>query len=239
VQVLAVRSLADHAVTLLLAERPGPGATRLVGAAARAIGAGIAEGSLPGAGEVAPGFVSLTVTHDGLLLPQAELVARLRAILAPIGEEPEAAGRLWHLPCAYDDGIDLPELAAALGLAADEIVARHAATEFSVLALGFLPGLPFLGDLPAALARPRRPAPRLKVPKGAVAIANRQCVIYPWESPGGWHILGTCPVPLFDPGREVPALLAAGDRLRFVPVSVAEARAIAAAPPEPQRFLVR
>lgn len=238
-RILSVQSLADHAVTLHLAREPGLAATRLVGSAARAIAQAMADGLLPGAEEVAPAFTSLTVTYDCLTVPQADLVTRLGAILAAAPEASAGAGRLWHLPCAYGEGIDLSDLSVALGLSEEEIISRHSQCEFHVLALGFLPGLPFLGDLPAELARPRRPSPRQRVPKGAVAIANRMGVIYPWESPGGWHIVGTCPVALFDPARAEPALLATGDRVRFVPVPGDEARAMAATPPEPLDFLVR
>jgi KipI family sensor histidine kinase inhibitor len=76
-----------------------------------------------------------------------------------------------------------------------------------------------MGQLPAELARPRRREPRTRVSAGSVAIANRMCVIYPWESPGGWHIVGACPVPLFDVARADPVLLSVGDRVRFIPIS--------------------
>lgn len=94
--------------------------------------------------------------------------------------------------------------------------------------IGFLPGFPFMGDLPAPLRLPRRAQPRVRVPAGSVAIATGLTAIYPWESPGGWHLLGRCPVPLFDARRTSPSLLAAGDRVRFVPVSAEECRAIEA-----------
>lgn len=238
-RIFSVQSLADHAVTLHLGQEPGLAATRLVGGAAEAIARAMADGLLPGAEEVAPAFTSLTVTYDCLTVSQADLVARLEGILAEASVASTGTGRLWHLPCAYGEGIDLPDLSTALGMTGDEIIAQHSQCEFHVLALGFLPGLPFLGDLPAELARPRRPSPRQRVPKGAVAIANRMSVIYPWESPGGWHIVGTCPAVLFDPGRPEPALLATGDRIRFVPVTTDEARRLAESPPDPQQFLAR
>lgn len=88
--------------------------------------------------------------------------------------------------------------------------------------LGFLPGFPFMGDLPEPLHLPRRTEPRTRVPAGSVAIATGLTAIYPWESPGGWHLLGRCPVPLFDARQEAPALLQAGDHVRFDPVSATE-----------------
>lgn len=230
--ILSVRPLADSAVTLSLADAVGEHAAAKVGAAVKAIRAAIERGELLGATEVAGAFCSVTVHYDCLTVSQGDLVARLQGLLASTEPLSAGTGRLWTLPCLYggEAGIDLPELAGRLGLPEAEIVARHAAVEFRVYALGFLPGLPFLGDLPADLALPRRSEPRTRVPPGSVAVANLMCVIYPWASPGGWHILGCCPVPLFDVARRHPSLLAPGDRVRFAPVTperFAELRAAA------------
>lgn len=218
--ILAFRSLADTALTLDLADSPGSEASARVATALAAIGGAIADGRLPGAREVAGAFSSVTIHYDCLQTAQADLVRRLGDLLDPLQPGSRPAGRLWALPCCYDAafGLDLDDISQRLDLPAARIVELHAATTFSVYALGFMPGLPFLGDLPDALALPRRSDPRVAVPAGSVAIANRMSVIYPWQTPGGWHIIGRCPVPLFDPRRPVPALLAAGDRLRFAPI---------------------
>ena len=100
----------------------------------------------------------------------------------------------------------------------------HSGTEFRGYMLGFMPGFPFMGDLPERLRLPRRTEPRVRVPAGSVAIAGGLTAIYPWESPGGWHLLGRCPVRLFDAASESPSLLAVGDRGRFQPVPMAEFR---------------
>lgn len=220
-KILAIRPLGDSAVTFDLADEPGAEAAGRVRAALAAVNKAIDAGGLPGAEEAAAAFRSLTLHYDPLVGAQAELVARITALLEPVEPGLQVEGRLWSLPCCYDPsaGIDLSDLSAFLGLPASEIVARHAAVTFSVHALGFLPGLPFLGELPEELARPRRREPRTQVPARSVAIANRMCVIYPWASPGGWHIVGACPVPLFEVARADPVLLSVGDRVRFVPVS--------------------
>ncbi len=224
--ILAVRPLADRAVTFDLADRAGPDAAARIAAALGLINGAVAAGALPGVTETAASFSSLTVHYDCLFTDQATLVAQITALLAGgTDKTPAAAGRHWTLPCCYEGeaGIDLADLSEALALPVADIIARHAATRFQVYALGFLPGLPFLGDLPADLALPRRSTPRTHVPAGSVAIANRMCVIYPWDSPGGWHIVGHCPVPLFDIARDVshPALLSVGDIVQFVPASAA------------------
>jgi len=222
--ILAIRSLADTALTIDLADTVGSEAAERVAAALAAIGAAIAGGQLPGAQEAAGAFCSVTVHYDCLETAQADLVRRIGDLLAPLQPGSRPAGRLWSLPCCYDTsfGLDLDELSRRLAMPAARIVELHASTPFFVYALGFMPGLPFLGDLPASLALPRRPDPRVAVPAGSVAIANRMSVIYPGPTPGGWHIIGRCPIPLFDAGRAVPALLAAGDRVRFDPIDLTD-----------------
>jgi KipI family sensor histidine kinase inhibitor len=95
--------------------------------------------------------------------------------------------------------------------------------------IGFTPGCPYMGDLPAELHLPRRVDPRMRVPTGSIAIAAALSIIYPVESPGGWHLIGATPVRLFDPKWEKPSLLAPGDAVRFEPVGFAEYEAIRAA----------
>ncbi|MDP3197199.1 5-oxoprolinase subunit PxpB [Tabrizicola sp.] len=222
----AVRSLADTAVTLEMATSVGLEASAKVSAALGAIEQAMASGALPGVSEVAAAFCSVTVHYDCLQITQSDLADRLTGLLGKVAPTERPEGRSWLLPCCYHPelGLDLASLSEALSLDPDRIVALHQATTFHVYALGFLPGLPFLGDLPPDLARPRRTEPRLRVPAGSVAIANRMCVIYPWNSPGGWHIVGRCPVPLFDITCDVPALLAAGDSIRFKPITREEFR---------------
>jgi KipI family sensor histidine kinase inhibitor len=108
-------------------------------------------------------------------------------------------------------------------------VQRHSSTVFHVYMLGFVPGFPYMGDLPDALVLPRRTDPRVKVPAGSIAIAAGQTAIYPIESPGGWHLIGATPVRLFDVRLPQPALLAPGDKVQFTRVSRAEIDDIRAA----------
>ena len=100
------------------------------------------------------------------------------------------------------------------------MIALLTATEFSVYMLGFLPGFPYLGGLPAVLEMPRLATPRSRVPAGSVAIAGRMCAVYPWHSPGGWRLVGRTGARLFDATQAArPALLAPGDRVRWQAVA--------------------
>ncbi len=187
-------------------------------------------GKLPGVIETMPTFRSLTVFFDPLVTDRDAVLATLQPLIAAAEHGSTTDGRHWRLPVCYEGEAapDLAEVAGAIGIGEDEVVALHSGAEYLVYMIGFLPGFPFMGDLPAPLRLPRRAQPRVRVPAGSVAIATGLTAIYPWESPGGWHLLGRCPVPLFDAGRTSPSLLAAGDRVRFVPVSAQECRAIEA-----------
>ena len=135
-----------------------------------------------------------------------------------------ATSRLVEIPVCYgaEHGPDLAEVALKTGLTQDQVIELHTAPGSMVFMLGFAPGSPYIGLHDAAFALPRREVPRTAVPKGSVAIANRQTAIYPNRLPGGWHILGATPLNMFEMGRTPPALLMPGDRVRFVPISTAE-----------------
>src|SRR5262249_50497829 len=93
-----------------------------------------------------------------------------------------------------------------------------AAATYHVYMIGFVPGFPYMGDLDERLVLPRRVDPRVRVPPGSVAIATTLTAIYPLESPGGWHLIGTTPIRLFDVAWAEPALLQPGDAVKFEPV---------------------
>ncbi|MEH6496092.1 MAG: allophanate hydrolase subunit 1, partial [Pseudomonas marincola] len=114
---------------------------------------------------------------------------------------------------------DLEEVAQRSKLSTNEVIQLHSSMIYDILFIGFLPGFPFLAELPEILRFPRRTSPRLRVPAGSVAIANDQTAIYPWESPGGWHLLGRCPVPLFNSAWAEPSLLTPGGQVSFEAVS--------------------
>lgn len=166
--------------------------------------------------DLVPGWTSLLLHYDLNRTDHQALVARLTPLLEQWLREPflQQAGRLHELPVCYL-GEDLPEIAQRCRLSIDEVIALHAGGEYRVGAIGFAPGFAYLGELDPRLVLPRRATPRIAVPAGSLAIAERQTAIYPHASPGGWHLLGRCPWPLFDAAREPPCPLALGDRVRF------------------------
>ena len=211
----------DTAVTIELGSTIEPELVARVSALEHAVMAARDRGDLPGVTETIPTFRSLTVRYDPLHTSRAQLDPALRALAGQSAPADAVAPRRWRLPAAYGGelGVDLADVAAACGLSSDEVVHLHTGTEFTAYLLGFMPGFAFMGQLPPQLQVKRRTEPRVRVPAGSVATANRLTVIYPWESPGGWHLLGRCPVPLFDAASTTPTLLAPGDRVRFEAVS--------------------
>jgi len=169
--------------------------------------------------EMVPTFRSLTVYYDPLLTGRGELQRAIGPLL-DFGGNPRAGAKLWHVPVCYEGEFapDLAEVARFTGLTPKEVIALHSGTRFHVYMLGFLPGFPYMGDLPPQLALPRRADPRLRVPAGSISIATSLTAIYPYESPGGWHLIGATPIRMFDPERVKPALFAPGDAVMFQPI---------------------
>lgn len=216
----------------------GDGVDRAINARVRALDRAVTAAVIPGVIETLPTNRSLLVMYEPLVLPHGDLVRALKALLAALPDEPEdTAGRGWIIPVVYGGsfGVDLDDAAAALGLGADEVVARHAAREYRVFMIGFQPGFSYLGALDPSLAISRRDAPRPLIPAGTVSIAGSQTVINSVAAPSGWMLIGRTPVRLFDLRRADPFLLAPGDRVRFRPVpapawDALEARAAAGDP---------
>ena len=129
-------------------------------------------------------------------------------------------GQAVRLPACYDPDLapDLHEVAQATGLSPDQVVALHSASVFTAEVVGFMPGFAYLGGLDPRLKLDRRAVPRPRVPEGGIAIAGLQTAVYPNPTAGGWHLIGRCPLRLFDPARAIPALMHEGDTIQFEPI---------------------
>ncbi|MGZ6982823.1 MAG: 5-oxoprolinase subunit PxpB [Ilumatobacteraceae bacterium] len=165
--------------------------------------------ALPSVDDVVPGARTVLVHYHQVDRPALE------QLLVPTGNAVHATGPIVEIPVVYD-GVDLDEVASATGMSADEVVTMHSSAIYSAAFLGFTPGWAYLVGLPPQLHLPRRPTPRTSVPAGSVAIASEFSGVYPTTSPGGWHLLGHTSATMFDARRDKPALVVAGDRVRFV-----------------------
>ena len=183
--------------------------------------------ALEGVIETIPTFRSLMIHFDPLVITRGRLELSIEGLLGDDSGS-QIDTRFWHIPVCYEGELapDLVEVAQLTGLTPSDVVAMHSGTIYHVYMLGFLPGFPYLGDLPAELSLPRRADPRVRVPPGSIAIATSLSAIYPYESPGGWHLIGLTPIRLFDVGRPRPALFAPGDTVIFKPIDGASFAAI-------------
>ena len=210
-------SCGDTAFTVEFGNQISPKINGQVMALHAAIGAEKTSGGLPGLIETVPTMRSLMVTYDPLATSRAELQPRIEALVAR-GLSAGMKSRRVTIPCCYDDpefAPDLKEVAERTKKTPEQVIAAHLASPFTVYVLGFMPGLAYIAGLEKSLYLPRRNQPRVRVPRSSVAIAMDMTTIYPFESPGGWHLIGRTPLWMFDQRREQPVFLAPGDSLSF------------------------
>ena len=196
----------------------------------RAVTLAIEQAQLKGVIEIVPTYRSVVVMYD----PLQTRMNKLKEALTRLSDEVSGTGtpppdRI-EIPVCYGGGFgpDLDGVAARHGLPREEVIRLHTEPDYLVFMIGFTPGFPFLGGLPEQLHTPRLETPRAKVPAGSVGIANGQTGIYPIESPGGWQLIGRTPLKLFDPGRQMPFLVKAGDLLTFLSIDEEEFDRLAA-----------
>ena len=212
---MTLKPLGDSAWLVEFPEKSGLEALALVKGYLAALGQDRPAGVL----DVVPAFASLAVHFEG-----ENGLNILNWIKSASPLDHSTAGEEFVIPVAYggENGPDLVEVAEKTGLSPAEVISLHAGASYTVAAVGFSPGFPYLLGLPERLNLPRRPTPRLVVPAGSVAVAGSQAGIYPFDSPGGWHVLGKTCIRLFDPLALRPALMRIGDRVRFSPVEKIE-----------------
>jgi inhibitor of KinA len=172
--------------------------------------------------DVVPAYASVGVYFDPARVNQRtvrEALARLKPAPA------EAVADRSHLiPCCYEMQLDLARVAEHTGLTADQVIGEHAAAEYTVYAIGFCPGFPYLGYLPQALTGvPRLPSPRLRVEPGSVGLTGRQTGLYPLARPGGWNLIGRTPLEMVHV-EDGYFPLRVGDKVRFRRIDAAEYR---------------
>lgn len=207
--------LGDSAVTIVI----GDGIARELSRDVLRVAGDLRLAALNGVSEVVPAYASLSLFYDPLVVTYAELLEQVKPLVAQSRYESSAVvePRTVHIPVHYD-GEDLADVAQRTGLTANEVIALHSERDYHVYIIGFVPGFAYLGELHPSLVLPRRSAPRKRVPAGSVAIAEAQTGVYPFSTPGGWHLIGRTEVKMFDATSTEPALLRVGDKVVFDPV---------------------
>jgi inhibitor of KinA len=191
-----------------------------INARAVALADAVTAKNLIGVRDVVPTYCSVAVYFDPLHTNYDRLLAVLEREASHPASSQLATRQPVHIPVCYggDFGPDLLEVASLARLSEEEVVDIHASITYRVFMLGFVAGFAYLGIVDDRIAMPRHATPRRKVPVGSVGIAGKQTGVYPAETPGGWQIIGRTPLKPYDPHREEPFLMKAGDLVRFDPI---------------------
>lgn len=182
------------------------------------------EQHIEGVVDIIPAFASLLINYDPRVIKYNALVKRMKHLLKLDAKVESGHKRIFEIPVCYggEFGPDLGNIAEHAGLSEQEVIDIHSSRDYLIYMLGFLPGFCYLGGLDERIFTPRLVNPRIRIEAGSVGIGGSQTGIYPLESPGGWQLMGKTPVKTYDPDRETPILVEAGDYIRFIPVDRAE-----------------
>lgn len=178
------------------------------------------EQHIEGVVDLIPAFCSLLINYDPRVISYGEMRRRMEKILSVEIAAGARKKKIYEIPVCYGGelGPDLATIAEHAGLTGQEVIDIHSSSDYLIYMLGFLPGFTYLGGLDERIHTPRLANPRIRIPAGSVGIGGSQTGIYPMDSPGGWQLMGMTPVKTYDPEREVPILVEAGDYIRFVPI---------------------
>lgn len=171
--------------------------------------------------DIIPSYASIMLVFDVYKTDQYAIKKLIQQTCSSSSTRNRDNTKAIELPVYYgtDVGLDLAAMSASTGLSVGEIVELHQSVEYRVFAIGFAPGFAYLGNVDERIATPRLATPRKMVPKGAVGIADQQTAVYPAQSPGGWNIIGRCPIDMFEPNREPVMHVDAGSIVRFKAVN--------------------
>ncbi len=182
------------------------------------------ELKIEGDWEFVASYNSLALINNTLPIDFNNLKKQLLHLYQELDYAQKTERFLWTLPVCYDleFGLDLEEVADKLKMSVADLILNHSSNAYTVYGIGFLPGFMYLGGLPQSLETTRKEVPRLNVVKGAVGLAGKQTGIYPQASPGGWNIIGNCPIPIFNVKADKPCFVSVGDKIKFEAISRAE-----------------
>ncbi|MFT7110183.1 MAG: KipI family sensor histidine kinase inhibitor [Psychrobacter glaciei] len=171
--------------------------------------------------DLVPSYASILVVFNPLITDHLHIRKLIRAAYQSDKVTLSQQTKAQILPVYYSEesGPDLAQLANNAGLSIQQVIDIHQAVEYRVYAIGFAPGFAYLGEVDPRIAASRLATPRKKVPKGAVAIADRQTAVYPAESPGGWNLIGLCPIDMFNPDAKEIMPVSVGDKVTFSAIS--------------------
>ena len=222
-----IEPLGDHALTVTLGEIIDEKINKKV----LALFHYLQQKSIEEVKDYIPAYTSLTVVYDIALIKKRHALSSFKYMhnliedaLKNFDDNAQEKTTLMHIPVCYDVslGIDLEEMAVQKNISIEEIVELHAAATYRVYMIGFLPGFAYMGKVNTKIATPRKAVPGKNVNAGSVGIADFQTGIYPFNSPGGWNIIGQTPLQIFNTTYTEPCVLQPGDIVKFEPISLEE-----------------
>ena len=212
---MEIHSAGENSLIVYLGDSTSPGVSAFVQLTAQKITHALGAALI----DLVPSYASLLVIYDPLQTDHFYVHQTIRSVLHHLDEAGDIAtrGNRVTLPVYYsaESGQDLLSLAQRCELSPDDVIRIHSQQEYRVYAIGFAPGFAYLGEVDERIAVPRLSTPRQRVPRGAVAIADRQTAVYPAVSPGGWNLIGLCPQRMFDPDSDPTMPVAVGDIVCF------------------------
>ncbi len=202
---------------LYLGEETSPQVSARVQSAARLIESALGEDLI----DLVPSYASLLIIYNPLQTDHMKVRGQVHDAMNSIVASEQDEDRVVVLPVYYspESGEDLEQMAERASMSVDDVIELHSGGKYRVYAIGFAPGFAYLGEVDERIAAPRLATPRQKVPRGAVAIADRQTAVYPAVSPGGWNLIGRCPQRMFNPKATPTMPVCVGDQVKFEPVS--------------------
>lgn len=222
----------ENALMLYFEQQINPGVAAQVQKACELIRQALADDII----DLLPSYASVMIVFNALKTDLYQVTHKVKHCLQYLSADSGQSGKLVELPVYYSEqsGPDLRLIAETKQLSVAEVISRHQAQLYRVYAIGFAPGFAYLGEVDPVLQMPRLATPRGKVPRGAVAIADRQTAVYPAQSPGGWNLIGLCPTRMFNPQASPAMPVSVGDQVRFVGIDKAEFIRLGGELPEPE-----
>ena len=217
---IRVLTAGDSALLIQFEQRIGEDVNRRISATVKLLKMQQIEGIV----DMIPAYASLLVQYNPLVIRYEEIYKRVSAIVKMDTKVESMEKKVWEIPVLYGGelGPDFFHVAEHAGISGEELIRLHSEKDYLVYMLGFLPGFTYLGGLEEKLHTPRLENPRVKIPAGSVGIGGSQTGVYPVGSPGGWKLIGRTPVKMYDPEKQDPILVQAGEYIHFYPITDAE-----------------
>ena len=224
--MIQIYSVGDNAITVSLADTIDEHIHQQV----MSLYHQIQEQKITGVKDIIPAYCSVTIVYDVCAIRKHHasahqfIEAEIRKCLSHTYQAAQAFQRNIKIPICYHPSlaIDIEPVCQQKNISQREFIDIHSQKKYQVYMIGFLPGFSYMGKVDERIALPRHATPRTKIAAGSVGIASEQTGIYPFDSPGGWNIIGRTPIKMFDATKESPCFLNAGDIVEFVPISLEE-----------------